>query len=140
MLDQMRDQMRAYLAGHCVGVLSTGRRERAWAIPVHYRADGLEMDCLVPRWADVLYYLEQDPGVLFVIQSGQTKVWEPLRWLEVHGTARLVERPDWTTLLPEWSYATPPGEIYQIVHITPQHIDLFDESRGWGVQETLELS
>jgi len=31
------------------------------------------------------------------------------------------------------------GELYLVIHVTPQRIDLFDESRGWGARETLEL-
>jgi len=60
-----------------------------------------------------------------------------LGWLQ--GIARPVPAPDWAGLLPTWTSATPPDALYLVVRVTPQRIDLFDEGRGWGARETLEL-
>jgi hypothetical protein len=62
-----------------------------------------------------------------------------LRWLQIQGLARPVAAPDWDELLPRWGSAAPPGDLYLVVHVTPERIDLFDESRGWGARETLKL-
>jgi hypothetical protein len=29
--------------------------------------------------------------------------------------------------------------LYYVIRVTPEQIDLFDESQGWGVRETLEI-
>jgi nitroimidazol reductase NimA-like FMN-containing flavoprotein (pyridoxamine 5'-phosphate oxidase superfamily) len=143
MLDELRERIATYLAEHQVCVLSTAGSEDAWAMPVHYRSHGLEIDCLLPRWADVAYHLEQDPRVMLVILDTRktSEVLPPaLRWLQVRGTARPVEEPDWETLLPEETRTSvPPDKLYLVVRVAPERIDLLDESRGWGVRETLDL-
>jgi len=136
MLDELRERMTAYLAQHRVCVLSTAGAEDAWATPVRYRNHGLEVDCLLPRWADVAYHLEQDPRVMLVIPAPTSS----LRWLQVLGTARPVENPNWMGLLPAETPTTiPPDDLYLVIRVTPERIDLLDESRGWGARETLEL-
>jgi len=90
----------------------------------------------VPRWTDVAYHLEQDPHVLLIIQACHASA---LRWLQVQGTAQPVAAPDWAELLPRRTSTAPPDELYLVFHVTSQRIDLFDESRGWGARETLEL-
>lgn len=143
MQDKLRDQIAAYLAHHDVCIISTAGAQGAWAMPVRYRPlpgtlgnHGLEVDCLVPRWADVAYHLEQDHHVLLIVQGCHASA---LHWLQVQGTARPVAAPDWAGLLPTWTSATPPDEVYLAVRVTPQRIELFDEGRGWGARETLEL-
>ncbi|MBM4460102.1 MAG: pyridoxamine 5'-phosphate oxidase family protein [Chloroflexi bacterium] len=147
MQDQLRAQMAAFLAGHDVGILSTNGARGAWAMPVRYLSRDLEVECLLPRWADVAYHLEQDPHVLLVVQDCPSSTAPPLvrgsemglRWLQIQGIARPVAAPDWVGLLPTWTSATPPGVLYLAVRVTPRCIDLFDESRGWGARETVEM-
>lgn len=161
MQDKLRDEMAAYFSQHRVCVLSTAGTKGAWAMPVRYRNHGLELDCLLPRWTDVAYYVEQDPRVMVVILDppsspllGGTR--GGLRWLQLQGTARPVEEPDWAGLLPEdtptpspglrlseakrsGASSGPPGDLYLVIRVTPERMDLFDESQGWGVRETLQL-
>ena len=136
MLDKLRDRIAAYLSAHRVCILSTAGPEGARAMPVRYHSVGLEIDCLLPRWADVAYHLEQDPRVVLVVRDDSAS---PLRWLRCLGTAQPVTQPDWETLLPAGTHTSTPNELYLIVRITPQRIDLLDESRGWGARETLDL-
>ena len=145
MLNRLRDQMATYLTQHRVGVLVTVGPEGAWAMPVRYRSQKLEVDCLVPRWAEVAHHLEQDPAaagpgtgrnVMLVIQGCHVA---GLRWLRMQGAAHLVAAPEWDELLPWWVSNLPPGDLYLVVRVTPQRIDLFDESQGWGLRKTLEL-
>jgi hypothetical protein len=137
MLDELRDRMATYLLHHRVCVISTAGTQGVWAMPVRYRSQGLEMDCLVPRWADVTYHLEQDPNLLLIIQACSGA---GLRWLQYLGTARPVAAPDWAGLLPRWTSTAPPDEQYLVIHVTPRRIDLVDEDLGWGVCETLQVS
>jgi len=139
--DELRARLADYLSQHRAGVLSTAGSVGAWATLVRYHSHDLEIDCLVPSWADAAYYLEQDPRVLLVITSPpQARGSEGgLRWLEVRGTARPVADPDWAALLLDERPDARPADRYRVVRVTPQRLDLFDESRGWGVRETLEL-
>jgi hypothetical protein len=136
LLDKLCDQIVAYLSHHDVCILSTAGAQGAWAMPVRYRSHGLEVDCLVPRWTDVAYFVEQDPHVVLVVQDAEA---QDLRWLQYQGTARPVADPDWAGLLPGWTAAAPPADLYLVIRVTPQRMDLFDESRGWGARETLEV-
>jgi hypothetical protein len=111
-------------------------------MPVRYRpASGpsggrrLDVDCLVPRWADVAHSLSEKARVLFIVQAPSGA---GLRWAQLRGTATPVEAPDWAALLPRWVSTVQPGELYLVVRVAPSRIDLIDEDVGWGVQETLE--
>lgn len=137
MLDELRERMAAYLSKHQTCFLSTARAEGAWAMPVRYRSLGLEVDCLLPRWSDAAYHLEHDPTVMLVVLDTAAPM---LAWLQCQGTAQPVERPDWEGLLPQGTLAiVPPDDLYLVVRVTPQRLELIDESRGWGVRETLDL-
>ena len=143
MLDKLRDRMAAYLAQHQVCVISAAGPDGARAMPARYRSRGLEVDCLLPRWADVAYYLEQDSRVALVVQDTgicgeQGRTTPGSRWLRCLGTARVVAQPDWDALLPEGAHTPAPDELYLVVRITPTRLDLMDETRGWGARETLE--
>jgi hypothetical protein len=111
-------------------------------MPVWYRllpgtsgSRNLEVDCLVPRWADVAHHLAQAAKVLLIVQASAEA---GLRWLQIQGTARPVETPDWFRLLPRWVSTLQPDTLYLVVRVTPRRIDLIDEELGWGVRETLE--
>jgi len=111
-------------------------------MPVRYRpASGpsvgrrLEVDCLVPRWADVAHHLSQSARALLIVQAHSGP---GLRWVQVRGMARPVEAPNWARLLPRWASTVPPNELYQVVRVAPSRIDLIDEDLGWGMQETLK--
>lgn len=135
-MDELRDRIAAYLLRHCVCVISTGGTTGAWAMPVWYRSRALEVECLLPRWADAAYHLEQNPQALLVIHELQAA---GLRWLEYRGIARRIDSPDWAGLLPEGMPLVRPEERYVAFRIKPERIDLIDESQGWGARETLDL-
>ncbi len=111
-------------------------------IPARYRAQlegskgsGLRLDCLVPRWSDMAYYLEQSPDVILIVQLSRGI---GLSWLQVLGSAMNIRSPDWSRLLPDWVRISQPEFHYLVVRVIPSRIDLIDEDLGWGVQETLE--
>ena len=137
MFNPLRERLAACLARQHVCVLSTNGPGGVWAIPVHCRSHGLEMDCLVPRWADAAFYLEQDSRVLLIFHAAEA---DSLRWLQYRGTAQPLAEPDWTAWLPEMAAGNRPEERYLAVHVRPSRIDLIDESQGWGVLESLEFA
>jgi hypothetical protein len=168
LLDKLRERMVTFLSAHRVGVLSTSGRYGAWAMPVHYRNHELEVECLLPRWADVTFCLDQDPHVLLVVlatfspaSAGGKSKEGALRWLLCTGTAQRLASPDWEGWLPAVEISQPVTEhaphdtlyatrntqyashiirdLYLVVHITPKRIDLMDENQGWGARETLDL-
>jgi len=136
LLDELRDRIAAYLLDHRVCVMSTSGSFGAWAMPVWYLSHGLEVECLIPRWADVIYHLEQNPQVLLVIQDPEAA---RLRWLQYRGTAQPIASPDWSRLLPEGMSNLRPENRYVAIRAKPERIDWIDESRDWGARETLDL-
>ncbi|MGD2155967.1 MAG: hypothetical protein PVG14_04505 [Anaerolineales bacterium] len=140
--DEQRKQFATFLAHQRTCIISTITSQSVWAMPVWYRptsgASGRhnpKVDCLVPRWADIAHHLSKAAEVLLIIQASSGV---GLRWLQIQGTARPIETPDWTRLLPRWASKVQPEALYQVVRVTPSRIDLVDEDQGWGVQETLE--
>jgi len=136
MLDQLRAQMAAFLAAHDVCILSTSGAGGAWAMPVRYRSRGLQVDCLIPRWADVAYFAERDPNVLLLIEDAEAPA---TRWLQIEGAASAAPDPDWAQWLPSWPSPALPAELYLLLRVMPRRIELFDEACGWGARETVEL-
>jgi hypothetical protein len=128
--------MAAFLADHDVCIFSTSGAGGAWAMPVRYRSRGLEVTCLLPRWADVAEFVAHDPSVLLVIVDAPAPA---PRWLQIAGVARAVAGPDWAEWLPGWTSPAPPAELHLLLRVTPQRIELFDEGRGWGARETVEI-
>ncbi|RMF30011.1 MAG: pyridoxamine 5'-phosphate oxidase family protein [Chloroflexi bacterium] len=136
MLDKLYDQVVACLAAHRTCVISVASPEGGQAALVRYRNRGLEVDCLLPRWSDVVYYLQQDPRVSLVVQEEEGR----LRWLRGWGLAQIVSRPDWDG----WALGNNAGatlqDLYVVVRVVLRRVDLLDEEQGWGVLGTWERS
>jgi hypothetical protein len=139
LLNILRERMQEFLSVNRVGVLTISGSEGAWAMPVRYRVKNLELDCLVPRWADIAYYVEPHPSVLMVVMIVIPSPDNPLCWLEYKGNARPVDSPDWSSLLTEGVPKTLAPDMYLVLRVVPERIDLIDESRGWGARETLDV-
>lgn len=134
MFDKLRDQIANALAGSRVGVLSACGEFGPHAMPVIYRLDGLDVECLLPRWAELAYMLEERTPVMLTILS------EPeseQRWLRYQGVSQPVPDPNWSELLPDEKV---PAETHTVVRIQPNRIDLIDQAAGWGARETLDLA
>jgi hypothetical protein len=120
-LDELRERVIAYLSHNQVCVLCTNGCNGAWSVIAQYQNRGLELECRVPRWADAIYHLEQDPHALVIILDAQTS---PSRWMQYRGVARIIASPD---------------DRYVAIHIAPERVDLIDEKQGYGKRETLDL-
>jgi hypothetical protein len=138
MLDKIRDRMAFHLSQHQVGLLSVNGEQGAWSMPVRYRlGENLTVECLLPRWADGTYYLEQDSRVVLIVPLNRSL---EVCWLRVQGEARPVAHPNWEEWFPpEEGEGVPPASLYEVVRVTPRRLNLFDERRGWGARETLEV-
>ncbi len=136
MLDELRDRITAFTSQHQSCVISTNGGSGAWAAPAWLYSLGLELVCLLPRWSDVLYHLEQDPHVMVIIQDSQSKA---LRWLQYLGRAQLVQPGDLEQVLPAGRLNMCADERYVAVRVTAEQINLIDENHGWGARETLDL-
>ncbi len=122
MIDELRDRIVTYLSQNQVCVISTSGRQGAWSVTAQYQNLGLELECRVPRRSDAIYHLAQDPHVLVIILDAQSN---SSRWLQYRGIARID--------------SAAAGDRYIAVHLTPERVDLMDESRDWGARETLDV-
>jgi len=121
-IDELRERIIAYLAQNQVCVISTSGTQGAWSVTAQYQNRGLELECRVPRWSDALYHLEQDPHTLVTILDGTSN---SSRWIQYRGIAGIDD-----------SVA---DDRHATIHITPERVDLIDETRGWGARETIEI-
>jgi hypothetical protein len=133
---ELRQRMSAHLASQSVAVLSTRGELGLWSMPVRYRSRDLDIECLVPRWADILYHMEQCEQVILVIQS---EIAVPDCWVQYLGTARRMWLEAEPTLFDRFLKRQPMHGLYEVFRISPQRIDLVDETRGWGMRENLDL-
>ncbi len=140
MLRVLRQRMQAHLSMNRIGVLTVAGPEGICAMPVRYRVENLELDCLVPRWADIVYHLERNPGAtLIVVSTFPSPVDDRLSWLQYKGNGWPVAAPNWRGLLPDRASEAQAADLYAVIHLVPERIDLLDESKGWGARETLEM-
>lgn len=139
LLNILREHMQTYLSQNSVGVLSVSGASGVSAMPVRYRVKNLELDCLVPRWADIAYHVETHPDVLMVVLTVLSSPKDPLCWLQYKGNARPVVSPDWSNVLPGGVSEALVNDMYLLLRVIPERLDLLDESRGWGARETLEI-
>ncbi|MBI4285221.1 MAG: hypothetical protein HY670_04905 [Chloroflexi bacterium] len=140
MLNALRERMVAHLAMNRVGMLAVSGPEGMCAMPVRYQTKDLAIDCLVPRWADAAYYVEETSKVLLVVPAAFPSHKDArICWLQYRGKARLMTTPDWSGLLPSGESPALAADLYKVIHLVPERIDLLDESQGWGARETLEL-
>jgi hypothetical protein len=128
--DQFVDQFAQHLARFDVGVLYVAG---AAPLPVRYRSQHLAVECLLPRWSDLAYALEERPIATLIIPGAGDAVC----WLQYQGRARVGDVLGWDEFLRDDRLQLTTG--YLRIVIQPKRLDLFDERRGWGARETLEL-
>ena len=73
---EQRERLASFLVHQRSGVISAFAAQGIWSMPVRYRpasgslgGRGLELDCLVPRWADVAHRLSETAEVLLIVQA-----------------------------------------------------------------------
>lgn len=122
MIDELRGRIAVYLSQNRICVISTSGCNGVACVRAKYSSHGLDLDCLVPRWSDTLYHLQQDPQALLIILDGESNA---SRWMQYRGIAQVA------------SYTAADRNVR--VQLKPVRIDLIDESRAWGARETLQL-
>ena len=136
MVETIRDHIRTSLAAQRLCVVSAHGAQGACSLPAAYSPHGLQIDCLLPRWAEVTFALERDPRATVVIPPARA---DGDIWLQLRGMAHPVGEPDWATLLQEPRGLAAPADLYAVMRVCPSRIDLLDGARGWRVHDTLEL-
>lgn len=128
--EALRVQLAHQLASATTGVLCA-----AGGAPllVRYHSRHLAVTCVLPRWADLAYVIEARPVVTLIIALAD----DATCWLQYEGLATLVERADGGLGESPAMPAAPAG--YLLLAIRPLRLDLFDQGRGWGARDTLEL-
>ena len=78
MVDELRERIAAYLEPHRVCIISTQGTTGPSAVLARYHLAqdavgirALQVDCLLPRWADAIYHLDADPELLLTIPNIQ---------------------------------------------------------------------
>jgi hypothetical protein len=131
MLDQIRHRMASYLAEYDSGILTVMNGSQSVSMPVRYHSRLLGVTCLVVRWSDLVYALEQQPTVELLIPATAY----PEMWMHYQARAHLLPRSDVATF--QGMSASP--FQYVMAQLTPYRIDLIDQRVTWGARETLEL-
>lgn len=133
MLDELRDRMARALAERQAGVLGAATPVGPCCLPVRYRAWALQVECLVPLWSEIAQVADESPSVLLVV------LLDGGRWLQYRGRARPAPAPGRGVLTGRLPWGALIADLYVLLRLEPTRIELFDETRGWGVRETLDL-
>lgn len=131
MMEKLRDEAVRMLNACQSGVLGADGGGSPQALPVRFVAHGLTVDCLLPRWHDLAYWLEAGAEAVLLVQPEGGR-----RWLSLRGQAAPVPAPDWAAILPGMRNAS---DLYLAVRLAPARVELVDEGRAWGARETLDL-
>lgn len=133
MFDRLREEIVKYLTAHDIGVLSMCGRDGVYALPVRYHSNGLAISCLLPRWSDAAYYVEQPLPIVLVVPDTR----DGTCWLHYAGEAITVVEAD-SSFLPQAGLHAFQPERYQVAQLMPRRIDLIDQRQGWGWRQTFE--
>ena len=107
-----------------------------YALPVHFRVRGPVVDCQVPIWAGSSELLKTRADVTLVVAQ---EAGPDLLWLFARGSAALQPDPDWEGFSDLRNDRARLNDLYELVRIDPKRLELFDERRGWGFRETVDL-
>lgn len=116
--------------------LCTAGEQGVRAMPVRYRNSGLTLYCLVPRWADIEFYIEQNPDVLILVSFNSV---DALRWIQYSGKAGFDPAAGWKQFSLPGTMEMHRHDLYKVIRVEPKRIDYINEEKGWGARETLEL-
>lgn len=108
-----------------------------YALPVRFRVRGSIVECSVPTWSGIIDLLEKTEVVTLVaVQNSGTT----LNWLYLRGVGSVIENQDWEGLIPSERSLVDAGDLYQLLRLEPERMELFDEQRGWGYRETADFT
>lgn len=131
MWDELRDRIVDCLTAHDTAVLCAVGSDEPGGAVVRYWNQGLTIGCLLPRWIDIAFYIEERPQVLLLIGLSEG------HWLHYQGFAQIVTDPECALLRGTLPLAYTDSQI--VVQITPRRIDLLRDASSWATRETLEL-
>lgn len=107
-----------------------------YTLPVPFRVRGQKVECRVPTWSGVGDLLEITRQVtLVVVQNSESG----LRWVFLRGLGKVIKDPDWEDFGPLETGGINMGDLYELLRIEPEHMELFDEQKGWGFRETVDF-
>lgn len=107
-----------------------------YALPVRFRVRGTVVDCQVPIWAGSSDLLKTRADVTLVAAQ---EAGPDLLWIFARGSAALHPHPDWRGFSDLRNDRARLDDLYEMVRIDPKRLELFDERRGWGFRETIDL-
>lgn len=136
MLDHLCVRIKEFLTEGHLGVLSAASPKGVLSLPVRYRVSGLELDCLVPRWSDLAFLIEEDPDVTLLLVASTP---DGLNWLHYRGRATLIDPIPWTGLETGHPKGIRPDELFHFVHLRPTRIELVSGPPGRCGRETLDF-
>ncbi len=107
-----------------------------YTLPVPFRVRGQSVECRVPTWSGVVDLLEISRQVtLVVVQNSESG----LRWVFLRGLGNVIKDPSWEDFGPLQTGGVNMGDLYELLRIEPEHMELFDEQKGWGFRETVDF-
>lgn len=136
MLDDLRQRIEEFLGAGRHGVLSSSGTGGVVSLPVRYRAREMELDCLVPRWHDLAYWVEENPSITLVVLVENTGGFS---WLHYQGRATTMAAPEWADLWPALPAGLHPEDFYLVLRLQPARIELMRGPQGWAMRETLDF-
>jgi len=109
-----------------------------YSLPVRFRVWGLTVECSVPVWSGVSELLEKTKEVTLVFLKNSES---SLSWIFLRGTGNILKNnKNWENLIPSERCLVDPGDLYQLLQIYPQRMELYDEHQGWGYRETADFT
>jgi hypothetical protein len=131
--ERPHDRFTAHLAAHHIGFLHAHSGTAARFIPVQYRAERLQLLCVLPRWADRLYHLAAQPSLAVVLAIPDAAA-DSTSWLEYRGTAKVIGTTTWRDWTTSTTVTRNVDGDYVVLAVTPEQLAFID---GPDVVDTL---
>ncbi len=107
-----------------------------YSLLVRFRVCGEIVECSIPTWSGLSDLPEKIVEVtLVVIKNSDAN----LNWIFLRGTGSIIENHGWGALFPSEHGVVDPEDLYHLLRIDPKRMELFDEKKGWGFRETVDL-
>ena len=107
-----------------------------YSLLVRFRVCGEIVECSVSSWSGLRDFPEKVEEVTLVVIKNSE---DNLSWIFLRGTGSIIENQGWGALFPSEHALVDPKDLYHILRIEPKRMELFDEKRGWGFRETVDL-
>jgi len=138
MISKLRQEIIEFLQKHEVGHLALSGPDGPWASIVRYMNHNLTLYLIERRTSDLIYYLENDPHIVFTVEGSQESVqlFGTAQVLTVQELHRKVDKVQANYRLKD----RPAPGVYVVVEVKPERVYRLTHDNGATHRDTMDIN